>query len=760
MSEIKRVPALLLYLLAFLALATIGACRRPAEPARPVRNLRALAKLYGCLRYFHPSDEAARVDWDALAVHAAGKVKDAPDDAALAAALEQVFRPVAPSMTLRQGNEAEPAGDATATAAPTPPDVDSKRVSWQHLGVGTGSADSIYVSLRLNRPFEPTGQATLGGHGIDVSEHAGKTVKMSAWVKAVTRGSNSQAQLWLRVDRSSGRGFFDNMSDRPIRTAEWAEYTIAGPLAADARRVAFGALVSGKGEFIVDGFRLSVTDASGREEALAVQNGGFEEGEAGPAPLGWGISSPAMDSGVREGDCREGKRAFAFASKVQPYTMPLFEKRAPADGVADRELVRGLSARIPLSLGSDETGTIPRAAAGTLDALTATLDVLARAPLSGRDESVRLGDVIIAWNVFQHFYPYFDVVEVDWDAVLTRALERALADRTEEDLLRTLNWLVARLEDGHGGVYHALQAGSGLPPFRVEWIEDRAVVTASRLAAFERGDVVLAIDDRSAADIVRDDEVYLSGSPQWRRVRAMGQFGLGKAGARSLARLRRGRETLEVPFERATRSPVAGPPARAPIDRLEEGIFYVYLSRASWPDIEARIGELAAARGIVFDLRGYPNGNHQVLSHLLREPDRSSAWMKIPLVVLPDREGWTFQEIGWNLPTASPRIEGRVVFLTDGRAISYAESFLSFVEHYKLGEIVGEPTAGANGNVNPFTLPGGYSVSWTGMRVVKHDGSRHHTIGVLPTVPVRRTVAGVAAGRDELLEKALEVIKR
>ena len=117
------------------------------------------------------------------------------------------------------------------------------------------------------------------------------------------------------------------MSDRPIRTAEWAEYTIAGPLAADARRVAFGALVFGKGEFIVDRFRLSVTDASGREEALAVQNGGFEEGEAGPAPPGWGITSPTMDSGVREGDCREGKRALAFASKVQPYTMPLFEKR-------------------------------------------------------------------------------------------------------------------------------------------------------------------------------------------------------------------------------------------------------------------------------------------------------------------------------------------------------------------------------------------------------------------------------------------------
>jgi C-terminal processing protease CtpA/Prc len=186
----------------------------------------------------------------------------------------------------------------------------------------------------------------------------------------------------------------------------------------------------------------------------------------------------------------------------------------------------------------------------------------------------------------------------------------------------------------------------------------------------------------------------------------------------------------------------------------------VDLTRASWPDINSRIQELAAARGVVFDLRGYPNGNHQVLCHLLREPDKSSSWMRIPLVVLPDREGWTYQDTGWNLSMATPRIGGRVVFMTDGRAISYAESVISFVEHYKPGEIVGGPTAGANGNVNSFALPGGYSVSWTGMKVVKHDGSQHHTIGILPTVPCRRTLAGILSGRDEFLEKALEVINK
>jgi len=448
------------------------------------------------------------------------------------------------------------------------------------------------------------------------------------------------------------------------------------------------------------------------------------------------------------------------ATRVFPYSQPLFEKRAPADGFIDKEIGRAFFARIPLSLESDEQGTLPHADAGELERLRAALTGLLRTPATGADESVRLGDVVIAWNVFQHFYPYFDVVKVDWDAILTRSLERALADRTEEEFLRTLNWLVARLDDGHGGVYHALQQKLATPPFRVEWVEGKAVVTASRDESFKRGDVVVAVDGRKAADIIQEDEEFLSGSPQWKRFKATNQFALGPSGTKSSAKIQRGTEVLEVPFERSAQTPVAVPPALPPIEPLKDGGFYVDLSRASWQDINSRINELAAARGVVFDLRGYPNGNHQVLCHLLREPDKSSAWMKVPLVVLPDREGWTYQEAGWNLITMTPRIGGRVVFLTDGRAISYSESFLSFVEHYKLGEIVGEPTAGANGNVNPLTLPGGYSVSWTGMKVVKHDGSQHHTIGILPTVPCRRTLAGVVSGRDELLEKALEVINR
>lgn len=756
MNRSTRATAALCAVLSALLALSAASCGKPAaEAAAPVQNLRALAKLYGYLRYFSPSDEAARVDWDALAVYAAGRVKDAADGAALEAVLEEIFRPVAPAMTLRRAGEPAPA----APPAPASPADPSKLVSWQHYGMGTGSAESVYHSVRLNRPYAPRGQAVLGGPGFDAAKHAGKTVRMRAWVKVRGDDLLARAQLWLRVDRASGTGFFDNMSDRPVRNGDWTLCEISGPVAADAKWIAFGAIAYGGGEFLFDGFRIDVTDASGRAEALDVPNGGFEEGDAGAAPPSWNTRQSSLAVRVQTEDVREGRRALALSAPAPAVASPLFDKRAPAGAVVDRAIGRGLSARFPLTLETDEKGTLPRGDAAALDRLRAAIEAAARPPLTGANESVRLADVIIAWNVFQHFYPYFDVVEADWDAVLTKALERALADRTEEDLLRTLSWLVARLDDGHGGVYHALQQKLGRPPFTVEWIEGRVVVLASSDPAFRRGDVILALDGRPAHDILREDEEYLSGSPQWKRFRSTGSFALGPAGSKSRARIRRGRETLEATFTRAAQAPAAVAPGRAPIDTLAPGVLYVDLSRASWPEIEARIKDLAAAEGVVFDLRGYPNGNHQVLSHLLRAPDLDSAWMKVPLVVLPDREGWTFHEMGWNLPAAEPRVGGRVAFLTDGRAISYAESVLGFVEHYKLGEIVGEPTAGANGNVNPFTLPGGYNVAWTGMKVVKHDGSRHHTIGIRPTVPCRRTIAGVAAGRDEQLEKALEVVR-
>jgi C-terminal processing protease CtpA/Prc len=372
--------------------------------------------------------------------------------------------------------------------------------------------------------------------------------------------------------------------------------------------------------------------------------------------------------------------------------------------------------------------------------------------------SVRLADVVIGWNVFQHFYPYFDLVPISWDEELTTALRSALRDRTAADFVHTLDRMVAALHDGHARVV-APWAPNATLPLRVDWIEDQVVVTASVEPAVRPGDVVVTLDGRDARELVREREREISGSPQWIRFRALRELGLGYAGTPATLGIRRGSRGFDLTLRRRAGGE---PPERdgPPVREIEPGIWYVDLDRAEMAALSERMNQLAAARGVVFDLRGYPNGNHGVLSHLLTARDTSTGWMRVPMVIYPDRERPAgFTEHGWGLRPAEPHIQGRVVFLTDGRAISYAESVMGFVEHYRLAEIVGQPTAGTNGNVNVLTLPGGLRIPWTGMRVVKHDGSQHHLVGIQPTIPVTRTISGVREGRDELLERALAVIR-
>ena len=65
---------------------------------------------------------------------------------------------------------------------------------------------------------------------------------------------------------------------------------------------------------------------------------------------------------------------------------------------------------------------------------------------------------------------------------------------------------------------------------------------------------------------------------------------------------------------------------------------------------------------------------------------------------------------------------------------------------------------GTNGNINPFPVPGGYWITWTGMQVLKHDGSPHHGAGIAPSACVQ-SAGGVANGRVEVLEGALSLLR-
>jgi C-terminal processing protease CtpA/Prc len=140
------------------------------------------------------------------------------------------------------------------------------------------------------------------------------------------------------------------------------------------------------------------------------------------------------------------------------------------------------------------------------------------------------------------------------------------------------------------------------------------------------------------------------------------------------------------------------------------------------------------------------------------DTDMKGFILSVPEVIYPDRENVEYTGYDYTYPGRPPLVKGKKVFITDSRATQLAETFLGIAEHRKLGEIVGQPTAGIYGYFNSFILPGRYRVYWAGLRVMKQDGSQFFLKGIAPTVPVQRTIDGVKQGKDELLEEAIQIM--
>jgi C-terminal processing protease CtpA/Prc len=119
----------------------------------------------------------------------------------------------------------------------------------------------------------------------------------------------------------------------------------------------------------------------------------------------------------------------------------------------------------------------------------------------------------------------------------------------------------------------------------------------------------------------------------------------------------------------------------------------------------------------------------------------------------------TTQTFKQQLPaTSAGRYKGKTVMLMDERTMSQAEHTGLFFEAANGTKFTGSPTAGANGDVTSVVLPGDISIHFTGQSVRHVDGRQLQRLGLTPDVPAAPTIAGIRAGRDEVLEKAIEYL--
>ncbi|MBW7906327.1 MAG: peptidase S41 [Phycisphaerae bacterium] len=730
-------------------------------------------------------------------------------------------------LALAAGTTAEEPLDIESGQVGAPPPGWSVPTAGYAAELREGGAAAGSRAARLSSKAEARSPFGNLMRSVDAAPYRGKVVRFRAAVRVEGAGPDDRGQLWLRVDRPDQKmGFFDNMGDRPIESSAWSRYEIIGDVARDAVSLNLGLMLVSRGAAWLDEVSLEIVGEVEPPRPLTPR--GLENLEALARLVGYvryfHPSDQARDAdwaaltagGVRSveeaADARELAAALgAIVGNVAPTVqvfvtgqappLPAELSAAPAGrkiaywehlgvGLSEQtrtiyhstrherslaearaagevsapdepfecELPGGVSCRVPLAVYMDEGGTLPH---------RATPEKTARW-YSGNDRASRLAAVILAWNVFQHFYPYFDVAGVSWEDELRKALSAAAQDADERAFLDTLRTMVAALRDGHGNVIHRCDTRHAQLPLAWDWIEDQLVITAVAKASddepapeLEPGDVVLAIDGRPAGEALADCQRRVSAAtPHFARYRALLDLRRGEPGKATLRIRRADGEPRDVRVAREFRSQPVEDPRPEPVAEVRPGVWYVDVGRVTDADFRSAVPNLEKAKGIVFDFRGYPTqlGAQTLFGHLSAEPLTSQRWT-IPVVTRPDMREHLFRQMpGWRLAPRQPLLSARRAFIIDARAISYAESCLGIVEHYGLGQLVGGPTAGTNGNINPFTLPGGYQVVWTGMRVLKHDGSPHHGCGIQPTQAVSRTISGVRAGRDELLEAAIRAV--
>ena len=210
----------------------------------------------------------------------------------------------------------------------------------------------------------------------------------------------------------------------------------------------------------------------------------------------------------------------------------------------------------------------------------------------------------------------------------------------------------------------------------------------------------------------------------------------------------------------------AGRPHRLTLPRttpvygvLPSGLGYMDLGRLTPADVDKAFQAVAKTPGLIFDMRGYPNGTAWAIAPYLASHPVVGAQFSVPAPQSPDDTSVSTSEYQI-VPNPAYHYKGKVAVLIDESAISQAEHTCLFLEAACHPDFIGTPTSGANGEVTDAVLPGGIAFHFTGMSVRHGDGRQLQRIGILPTLTAAPTITGVRAGRDEVLEAAVQRLTR
>lgn len=714
-----------------------------------------------------------------------------------------------PTLTKILGFENERSGDKPAGWFGNPP--------------GTVFTDDKIVhggqwSIRIERDAQSNGQFSVISRSIPW-EFSGKTIEMRGFVR--TEDVTGYAGLWMRQDSGSEMLALENMERQQLkRTHDWAEYKITLPIHAETRSLIFGFLMSGTGKAWADDLQILI---DGRP---------LWDVPKTPAPLttldrdhefdGGSRIALANLSAVQIENLKTTGKVWGFLK----YHHPLI---TAGERHWDYDLMRVLpailaaqdraAANAALAKWITELGPVKPCACVTLDEkeihLHPRLAWLADTKLLGTELSTTLRSIyanrvantkqfyvsqvanvrnpsfdheltyqkiklpdagfqILAlyrfWNIIEYWFPYRDVVPVDWDKVLTESLPAVALAKTPEEYQLALMKVIASVHDTHANLWSSLAVrpptGACQLPVNVRFIEGVPVITGytgpiGETSGMKPGDVITEIDGVAVAKLLDQWKPYYAASNEPTRLRDVGlQMTRGDCG-KSTIRIKRDNTAMEINAERVPLKDLTGIAFRhdLPGDTfrlLLKDVAYLKLSTVKADQAAKYVESAAGTKGLIIDIRNYPSEFVVfALGSLL--VDRQTDFVRFTRGDISN-PGAFYWDPPFSLAPQQPHYSGKVVILVDEISQSQAEYTTMAFRSSPQATVIGSTTAGADGNVSPIPLPGGFRSMVSGIGVFYPDKKPTQRVGIIPDREVKPTIAGIRAGRDEVLEAAIREI--
>ncbi|OBV41552.1 S41 family peptidase [Janthinobacterium psychrotolerans] len=377
------------------------------------------------------------------------------------------------------------------------------------------------------------------------------------------------------------------------------------------------------------------------------------------------------------------------------------------------------------------------------------------------------------WATMDKYFPAKPLMDVSWDQALLDCLRRMDVVPDARAYGQALEAMAVQLDDSHVGTgsralgWNERTHGVGVQLARIGGRIYVAGVTDPALegsGSLRVGDEIISIDgEDAAARLLRLAGTVAASTEAGRWRKAMFEMTLAPAnGVVKLVLAGADGKQRGVTVQPAVLDDRLPPRHALPVVSVEDGVAYVDLDRLQPGEVDAMFTAIKDSRALILDMRGYPNGTGRAIARRLNVNHATSFATSYQQLAMPYEAGHGAQ-LAYDdrlFPAPGPLYRGKVVMLIDEHTQSQAEHLALMVETATPVTFVGMPSAGANGDMREVVLPGNVHVWYSGLEVRHADGRRLQRLGVQPHVVAAPSVAGLRAGRDEVLERARQLLRQ